>query len=211
MDLVNNCGVNGLAKLYIYEHAIVPRISWPFLVHNLSLSFVQNLDVISRLKRWAGLYRSADVGALFRHREDLGLQMTSLELHYQRMQVTKCCLLENSQDDKVRAIYENFKSQKQRHDKRWSGPKELAKLAPVAEHNLRFAAQTGTAGLGSCRSDPYIANPTKKEMRSKITGTLIAQHEEDHVRHASCLVQQGVWTTWDKVMPFDLSWALVRM
>ena len=37
MDLVNNCGVNGLAKLFIYEHAIVPRISWPFLVHNLSL------------------------------------------------------------------------------------------------------------------------------------------------------------------------------
>ena len=95
----------------------------------------------------------------------------------------------------VGAIYENFKSQKQRHDKRWLGPKELAKLAPVAEHNLRFAAQTGTAGLGSCRSDPYIANPTKKEMRSKITETLIAQHEEDHVRHASCLVKQGVWTT----------------
>ena len=27
------------------------------------------------------------------------------------------------------------------------------------------------------------------------------------MRHASCLVQQGVWTHWDKVMPFDLSWA----
>ena len=178
-------------------------------MHNLSLSFVQNLDkyVISRLKRWAGLYRSADVGALFRHREDLGLQMTSLELHYQRMQVTKCCLLENSQDDKVRAIYENFKIQKQVHEKGWSGPKELARLAPIAEHNLRFAAQTGTAGLGSCKSDPYIASPTKKEMRNKITESLIAQHEEDHIRHPSYLVQQGVWTTWDKVILFDLSWA----
>ena len=44
-------------------------------------------------------------------------------------------------------------------------------------------------------------------MRSKITETLIAQHEEDHVRHASCLVQQGAWTTWEKVIPFDFSWA----
>ena len=149
---------------------------------------MQNLDsyVISRLKRWAGLYRSDDVGALFRHRDDLGLQMTSLEMHYQRMQVTKCCLLENSQDAKVRAIYENFKRHKQMHEKRWSGPQELAKMTPVAAHNLRFAAQTGTAGLGSRKSDPYIANPTKQEMRNKITETLIAQHEEDHIRHASC-------------------------
>ena len=44
MDLVNDCGVNGLAKLYIYEHAVVPRISWSFLVHNLSLSFVQTKE-----------------------------------------------------------------------------------------------------------------------------------------------------------------------
>ena len=118
--------------------------------------------------------------------------MTSLEMHYHCMQVTKCCLLQNSQDPKVRAIYENFKRQKQMHEKRWSGPQELAKLAPVAEHNLRFAVQTGTAGLGSRKSDPYIANPTKKEMRNKITETLIARHEEDHLRHASCLVQQVV-------------------
>ena len=120
------------------------------LVHALSL---RELDK-SRLKRWAGLYRSADVGALFRSREDLGLQVTSLELHYQRMQVTKCCLLENSQDDKVHAIYENFKLQKQAHEKRWSGPKELASLAPLADHNLRYAGQFGTAGLSTCKPDP---------------------------------------------------------
>jgi hypothetical protein len=87
----------------------------------------------------------------------------------------------------------------------WS--KELANLAPIADHNLRYAGQTGTAGLGSCKSDPYIANPTKKERRNKITETLISQHEEDHIRHASCLVRQGVWTHWEKVLPFDLSWA----
>jgi hypothetical protein len=124
-------------------------------VHNLSLSFVRDLDkyVIPLLKRWAGLYRSADVGALFRRREDLGLQMTSLELHYQRMQATKCCLLENSQDEKVQAIYENYRIQKQAHEKRWSGPKELAILEPIAEHNLRYLANL-------VRLDSEYASPT---------------------------------------------------
>ena len=27
------------------------------------------------------------------------------------------------------------------------------------------------------------------------------------MQHAACLVRQGVWTHWDKVKPFDLSWS----
>jgi hypothetical protein len=37
MALADNCGVQGLHKLYTYEHSIVSRLSWPFLVHNLPL------------------------------------------------------------------------------------------------------------------------------------------------------------------------------
>ena len=208
MELVEGSGVNGLCKLYIYEHFVIPRLSWVFLVHNLTLFFVRELDkyVISRLKRWAGLYRNSDVGALFRRRDHLGLQLTSLELHYQRMQMTKCCLLENSQDEKVRELYDHYKTYSLQYVTKWSGPKELANLEPIAEHNLRYAGQTTTAGLGSQKSNPYIADPTKQERRKKITETLIAQHEEDHIRHASCLVRQGVWTHWENVLPFDLSW-----
>ena len=32
------------------------------------------------------------------------------------------------------------------------------------------------------------------------------QTEQKRMEHSSCLVQQGVWTHWDNVMPFDLSW-----
>jgi len=72
------CGVNGLHKLFLYEHFIVRRLSWPFLVHDLCLSYARDLDkfVIPHLKRWAGLYRSSDVGTLFRLRSHLGLQLT---------------------------------------------------------------------------------------------------------------------------------------
>ena len=55
--------------------------------------------------------------------------------------------------------------------------------------------------------------PTKKERRNKIAETsLVIQHKEDHIRHASCLVRQGVWIHWEKVMPFDpLSLQVYRM
>ncbi len=87
---------------------------------------------------------------------------------------------------------------------RWSGPKALSLLAPVVEHNLRFAGQTNRAGLGFQR-DTYIAKPTIAEIRAKTAETLGQLEEEKLLSHASCFVQQVVWTHWD-VIPFDLSW-----
>ena len=73
---VDSCGINGLCKLYLFEHFVIRRLSWVFLVHDLSLSFARDLDkgVIRQLKRWAGLYH---VGTLFRLRAHLGLQLFS--------------------------------------------------------------------------------------------------------------------------------------
>jgi hypothetical protein len=181
--------------------------SWFFLVHDLNISFARTLDkhVISKLKRWVGLFRGSDVGTLFRLREHLGLQLTSIEYHFEHLQLVTCCLLENSSDETVRAVYKLKKDRVSEFKTRWAAPNELSKLDAVAEHNLRFAGQTGRAGLGSLKNDPYIAHPTMKQRREKITSALSDQHEEDHVRHASTLVRQGVWTHWEAI-PFDFSW-----
>jgi len=198
MDVVDACGVNGLCKLFLYEHFVVRRLSWVFLVHDLSLSFSTELDkrIIPRLKSWAGLYRGSDVGTLFRSREHLGLQLTSIEEHYQHLQVVKCCLLQSSQDACIRTLYQQRKEKVCQFSNRWSGPKELAQLEPAADYALRFAGQTNHAGLGANKRTPYIANPSAVERRDKITSTLAVQREEEHVRHASCLVRPGVWTQW---------------
>jgi hypothetical protein len=208
MEAVETSGVNGLCKIFLYEHFVVRRLSWVFLVHDLNLWFAKGLDkqVIPRLKNWSGLFKSCDVGALFRRRDHLGLQLTSIEHHYQHMQLVKCCLLENSSDPKVQALYKLRKDRVSSFTRRWAAPKELLHLEPIADHNLKFAGQTGRAGLGSLKSDPYLANPTPEDRRSKITATLAAEREESYVRHASCLALQGVWSHWDNVTPFDLSW-----
>ena len=71
------------------------------------------------------------------------------------------------------------------------------------EYDIRFASQSNKAGLGSGN---YIAKPSMKEIRQKVSATLGKQIEEDRIRHASCLTRQGVWTHWDYIIPFDLSW-----
>ena len=150
-------------------------------------------------------YRSCDVGALFPMRSHLGLQLTSIEFHFEHLQLVKCCLLENSSDETIKAIYQIRKARVGSFTSRWAAPNELEKLEPIVEHNLRYAGQTGHAGLGSQR-EHYIANPTTQQRRACTTAALRANHEEQHVRHASCLRRQGVWTKWENVIPFDLSW-----
>ena len=80
MNTVDASELNVLCKLFLYEHFVVRRLSWTFFVHDLNLYFAKELEthVLPRLKVWAGLFRGCDLGALFRKREHLGLQLTSL-------------------------------------------------------------------------------------------------------------------------------------
>ena len=63
LEKLEPSGVNGPSSCFCSS------TSWlaDFLVHDLSVSFAQSLDkkVIPRLKSWAGLFRSSDLGALF--------------------------------------------------------------------------------------------------------------------------------------------------
>ena len=123
------------------------------------------------------------------------------------MQLVKCCLLANSKDEKVRRIFEAKKARVINFARRWSAAKELCTFQPVVDFDLRHPNHLSASGLGANKADPHIADPTVKERRSKTTSTLAMLREEKHMQHASCLARQGVWSLWDNVQPFDLSWS----
>jgi len=70
-------------KLWLYQHFIISRLSWPFIVHDFSFSFAKTLEksISVQLKKWAGLFKGADTGALFRSRDNFGMQLTSVADH----------------------------------------------------------------------------------------------------------------------------------
>jgi hypothetical protein len=76
------------------------------------------------------------------------------------------------------------------------GQKSLRTSSPL----LNTTCGLQTAGLGSRRFDPYIANPSLKDRRENVMQTLIAHQEEDFLRHAATCVRQGVWTHWENVI-----------
>ena len=208
MEKIETSGINGLCKLFLYQHFVVARLSWAFLVHDFCLTFALELEEVAnrRLKSWSGLYRSADLGTLYRHREHLGLQLTSISFHYKHMQIVKACLLSTSKDPLIQEIFNRRQEHVSTFSRLWSGPKALADLIPIVEHSMRFAGQTDHAGLGSLR-DTYFARPNLSEIRAKTGEILRDLEEEKRINHSSLLAQQGAWTHYrDDVRPFDLSW-----
>jgi hypothetical protein len=205
LTTVDACGVNGFCKLFIYEFFVVRRVSWQFLVHDFCLSFAVELDklAIPFLKRWAGLFRGADVGCLFRLRKDLGLQLTSFTFHFKHLQLVRCCLLKHSTDPAVAGAYILKTSRESSFSRTWCATSELETLGPAVEHEIRFGGQNSHEGLGHGR---YIAAPTLRQRRGLLVELLLEESEKALVEHSSNLARQGVWTKWQGVRPFDFSW-----
>ena len=195
MDLVDESAVNGLMKLWIYQHFLLSKISWPFMIYNFSLSFVKKLQskITIRLKKWAGIFAKADSSILYRPRHLLGLELTSLTVYFKKLQVTKCLLLQNSVDENIKAWYD-FKASKEASMTRyWRATKFSTTVSSMAMHNIKFPSQTTNLGIGWGKYNP---NPSSVEFRKMAMKEIMTLENEAILSHAVSLSLQGNWTNW---------------
>ena len=99
----------------------VQRLFWPFLVQRLSHGLAVKMEKSYRvtLKKWAGLYRSADIGSLFRSKDNVGLGLTSVTAHFEQMNILRCTLLRHSSDPNIVAIYKLTEERERHFRGRW--------------------------------------------------------------------------------------------
>lgn len=206
LEALDKNAVNGLMKLWIYQHYVLSLLSWPFLVYELNLSFASGLETTTNvyLRKWAGLYRRADAGLLYRSREQFGLGLSSLTAHYRCMQTVKCHLLQNSQDIDIVTLYNQRASRESSLTRVWKPTKLLPELHKSVNFELKFGGQADRCGLGTGR---YDRQPSVAATRKLLTKAIRRVDEEKFLAHATSLGLQGVWTKWkDCTMPLDLSW-----
>ena len=206
IDTVNKSRINGLMKLWIYQFYLVTRLSWVFLIHDLDLSFSKRLQTIVQpfLKKWSGIGRSVDEGMLYRTRENLGLQLTSLSDHFVSMQLVKAQLLQESVDPNVRTMWKAKTEREATIKKRFRISKLNTVVNAQVKVDLMAPTQVGRQCLGAGK---FNNQPTVKEKRKLASITCRSFAEDKRVQHAQSLAQQGTWIRWhDKITPFDLSW-----
>lgn len=210
LDLVDKDLINGLMKLWIYQHYVIAKSSWPLLVHDFNRDFaaktIQQPTGVY-LRRWAGLFKSADIGTLYRPREQLGLNLTSVTVHFERMRVIRCHLLKHSADKDIVTVYQHRADRHKDNKKTWRDTQFLEKVEGMVAHESKFqsAAAHDKRGLGH---NLFVAHlDDNAEHRKRCGAAVRLLDTERHMAHAAELAMQSVWTHWaDKSSPFDLSW-----
>src|SRR6185436_12781849 len=112
MKKVDQEPINGFMKLWLYQNYVIAFLSWPFMVYDLNLSLAKHLEAKANkyLKKWTGIPRSANTSILYRDRCNKGKQLTSISLHYKKMQVLKAHTAKHSKDSDIRAVYDRIRS-----------------------------------------------------------------------------------------------------
>ena len=210
LALVDKDLVNGLMKLWIYQHYVIAKASWPLLVHDFNRDFASKTiqqPTGVYLRRWAGLFKSADIGTLYRPRELLGLNLTSVTVHFERMRVIRCHLLKHSADKDVATVYQHRADRFKDHKKTWRDTQFLEKVESMVDHESKFqsAASHDKRGLGH---NLFVAHlDDDAEHRKRCGAAVRLLDTERHMAHSAELALQSVWTHWaDKSSPFDFSW-----
>jgi hypothetical protein len=210
LDLVDKDLVNGLMKLWIYQHYVIAKSSWPLLIHDFNRNFASKLieqPTGVYLRRWAGLFKSSDVGTLYRPRELLGLNLTSATVHFERMRIIRCHLLKHSADKDVATVYQNRARRHEDNTTTWRDTQLLEKVETIVAHVSKFqsAAPHDKRGLGHNLFVAHLDNHAQH--RKRCVAAVRQLDTERHMSHAAELAMQSVWTHWaDSSGPFDLSW-----
>ena len=119
------------------------------------------------------------------------------------MNVVKCLLLKNSDDQDIKNIYD-LRVKREASLSTWKATQETTEVEQIVKHNLRFAGQTHRLGLGN---NCYKTCISTTEHRKLCTQAISKAETEKYWAHATSLNLQGIWTKWfEHTNPLDFSW-----
>jgi len=198
-QIVDECGLNGVQKCWVYNSMITSKLNWDLIIYNLPVSFIQELETVCTrfLKKWLGVTRSITVSVLYRKKDHFGLGLKRLSDLFKSLQVSKGAALKHSDDQKVREVYEH---QRIRHQDspRWNYAVELS----ARERDLYFRELVGVVsterkGLGW---DP------KRTSKDNLKDLVAEISQQDLILTLVDKGVQGRFLTWENTMQLDLSW-----
>lgn len=103
LTAIDKSGLPGKFKAWIYQHGVLPRLLWPLLVYELSISTVEILEQnISRfLRRWLGLPQFPSSIALYGHSTKMQLPISSLSEELMVTRTRELIMFRDSSEMKV--------------------------------------------------------------------------------------------------------------
>ena len=204
LSLVHSTQLLGAMKCWIYNHFIIPKLTWFFTIHDLSLSYVKGTlraIIMPFLKSWCGIpKRGVNTAILFCGKvpSTLGLSLLPVHTAYKASQVVRRSILHRSRDPTVRLVFELELARQVK----WRGPRFAAarELLNILGCPVDTTVHSHHAGLGySSTSQVTVTQQTASSYFYDVDSHALLQH-------ASTLQMQGKLGTLDECAKRDWSW-----
>jgi hypothetical protein len=209
MSIVDSAYIHGFMKAWIYQHYVVPKLAWYFMVYELDVSYAGTLQNIANkyLKSWFNLYRNAIVSILYRPRSEFGLQLHSIVSFYKKLQVIKSLTMKHSKDLGLQEIYACISSHQKSLSRVWRPGRIVDQLEFQVNHDLKFKGQFDKCGLGAVigrysRQALLSTRKRKTLLMEKLSDALSHKWRMDDINKDL----QGCYHRFGNCLPFDLSW-----
>ena len=202
LSLIDKSSHRGIHKVWILQHLLIPRLRWPILIYEVSITTIIKLEqkFSSFIRKWLRLHHSISNLCLYSSVSPCPLPIKSLSSVLKSAKVSGHLLLRDSVDPAVSSNVPVLKA----------GAWSVSEAVVEAERKLDFKKvlgyhQTNRAGLGSFKL-PETPETRSHDYRKLIASTMLESDEDLDKARAVQLHLQGNWTKWCDFVKCDLSW-----
>ena len=162
MKGINSSGLPGRFKLWIYQHGVLQRLSWPFTVYNIPMTEIEKMEVTlnKHIKQWLGVPKSFSSVGLYSTSSKLQLPLKSVTDEYKTTKARQTMTIRNNADPFVREAGINLTS-----GRKWN----VDTAVNEAQARLRQKDIIGSLCYFLSTSDlPVPNNKTKRDFGTKL-------------------------------------------
>lgn len=218
VSLIDKLLLPSYQKMWIFDAVLMSSLSWALLIHDMSCSFVGELEAIQTraLKKWSHYPVHSPKEILYRSAKHHGWHMKQLVPFFKKMQLVKCHLLKTSSDEDVRMLYESRSKREQAENQsenpvlkhKWQPTKELDDRCSEVKWKKMIKgtrSKNDTSGLGFNTRLTAQLSPSAEERKAVLK---LSEEYEEETRYLHCLQLEhfGEWVKWDGVMAQDRDW-----
>ncbi|XP_077352497.1 uncharacterized protein prkg2l isoform X1 [Festucalex cinctus] len=193
----------GRFKVWCFEHGIIPRLQWPFLLYDFPMTRVEAMErVCSRsIRKWLGVPPAFSSVNLNSRSSALRLPCSSVIEEFKATKARAACTLLVSRDTKVRHASSAINC-----GRKWK-PLEAVKEAEAYWRHQEIVGTVcrGRLGLGNYTVKNWSKTNTR-DRRDLVVRRVREAAEEDRRVKAAWLGTQARWMQWEGALERPLSW-----
>ena len=205
LSLIDKSKHRSIHKLWILQHLLIPRLRWPLMIYEFSLTAVTKFEqtISVYIRKWLRLHNNTSNICLYSSSSPCPLPIKGLSSVLKSSKVSAQLLLRESSDPNVSNSNISLTA----------GKLNIPTLIKDAENRLDFKSilgyhQSHRAGFGSL-SIPEVPPKCSHNYRKLLCSMVEELDEEKRQAKAVQLAVQGQWTRWCNFVRLDLSWKTI--